>query len=466
MIATLFGVTLLISMVFQNCGETQALQSELPSLASLCGASQKSQLKSSQKAPLQPGSISLLFDPSCLNEEEEIKVLGQSFKVSLHSPIVALSLEVDSVQLNQLLQDWPDHPCWLAIEQDALASHQSESQTSAEGDPQIPSQLQAIGFRPELWMIQNSNQRVRMAIIDSGVDYQHDDIENSLWLNSKGEVGYNFLSQTPDPFDDEGHGTHIAGIVAGKTNANTLSRGLAYGVVEIMSLKVLDQTGNGKASHIYNAVRYAIEQGAEIININVATEGESPILEAALVEAVQSGVLVVVALGNQGLELSTEKKIAPAYIAKDLNGVIGVASVNASNLQLSNFSNHSPQYGEIAAPGEINASSGGGILSTYPDQSFARMRGTSQASPLVAATAALLISYLKTHQIAYTVASIEKFLLQAGSQKQTELFSKVQEGRVLNLQHLSANLSEFHDEWLKSGQMQYFEDDVQLCASP
>lgn len=261
------------------------------------------------------------------------------------------------------------------------------------------------------WLWGNNNQKapgngVVVAVIDTGVDYTHVDLKGGMWKNT-GEIagngidddgngysddvyGYDFVENDGNPMDDHGHGTHVAGIIGMQPN-NVGGVGLAYGA-KIMAIKAGQSTGSFASSDIAKAIKYAADNGADVINMSFGGTGKSYLVEEALKDASHDCVLVAAA-GNDGLP-TTDAPTPPYFFKEDFypagyNYVIGVmATDNDGNF--AGFSNWDYIIGanceyELSAPG-VN------IYSTLPGDRYASWSGTSMATPNVAAAAAILRS--------------------------------------------------------------------------
>ena len=141
------------------------------------------------------------------------------------------------------------------------------------------------------WDTTTGSSSITIAIVDSGVDSTHPD------LSSKVVAGYDFVNDDSDPSDDEGHGTHVAGIAAAATNNNDGVAGVAWGSM-IMPIKVMDTDGYGSYLCIASGIRWAADNGADIINLSVGGPNPSFILEDAVNYAHSAGCLLVAAAGN------------------------------------------------------------------------------------------------------------------------------------------------------------------------
>lgn len=248
------------------------------------------------------------------------------------------------------------------------------------------------------WDITTGSPSVVVAIIDSGVRYTHEDLSQNMWQNpneipnnnidddGNGYIddiyGINAINGSGNPFDDDGHGTHIAGIIGAVANNGRPNVGVAW-KVRIMALKFLDANGGGKISDEIKCIDYAIAKGARIINMSFGDNAYSQAEYDAIKKAMENGILVVASAGNE----SVNNEITPTYPASyNLGNVISVAALNRYN-QLASFSNYGSNSVHIAAPGESIFSCWNGS-----DQDYKTVSGTSMAAPYVSGVAALVIS--------------------------------------------------------------------------
>jgi subtilisin family serine protease len=252
---------------------------------------------------------------------------------------------------------------------------------------------------PEAWDTCRGSGDVIVAVVDTGVDYNHLDLQGNLWINEaernglpgvdddkNGYVddvrGYNFAYDSNDPIDDHGHGTACAGIIAAVGNNGTDTAGVCW-AARIMPVKILGATGDGTAADAVPAIYYAVANGADIISGSWGGAESSNALREAIAYAHQEGVVVVAAAGNRGLN-------TPYYPAA-YPEVISVAATDPSDRRwfLSNYGD----WVDIAAPGRDIVS----LRATLPGQaprpeSVSRMSGTSMAAPHVSGTCALLLA--------------------------------------------------------------------------
>jgi thermitase len=205
---------------------------------------------------------------------------------------------------------------------------------------------------------------VVVAVIDTGVDYTHPDLVGAMWDASAATIpsanhGYDFADSDTDPYPlNNEHGTHVAGIIAATGNNAIGVVGVAYGV-KVMALKVFPDIGGGATdADIISAINYAVANNAQIINMSLGDSGaEDPVLTTAVANAVNAGVLVVAAAGNE----STPSAVAnndttpfwPANYASHSStrdGVISVAATDQAD-QLASFSNIGASAVSVGAPG-------------------------------------------------------------------------------------------------------------------
>ncbi len=223
-------------------------------------------------------------------------------------------------------------------------------------------------FTEEGWQLTKGKENVIIAIIDTGVDLNHPEFVGKL------VKGMNMVEPSSPPMDDDGHGTHVAGIIAANTNNREGIAGITW-YNKIMPIKVLDQSGAGTLFDVAEGIFWAVEHGAKVINLSLGNYAESNYLHDAIKYAYDQDVVIISAAGNDNIgELGY-----PASYPE----VIGVAAIDPLQRK-AEFSNYGT-YVDVTAPG-VN------IASTYPDNEYASLSGTSMASPHVAALAGLIRS--------------------------------------------------------------------------
>ncbi len=252
---------------------------------------------------------------------------------------------------------------------------------------------QAIGAQTA-WT-QSTGSGAIVAILDSGVQINHPDLAGNLWtnpgevLNGKDDdgngfvddvVGANMFTSNGDVNDDEGHGTHVAGIVAAQAGNGTGGSGLAP-KARIMVVKVLDSNRSGNSTVLARGIRYAVDEGAKILNVSINGDSTTSDLTEALRYATQKGATVVASAGNNSRNLD----LSPSYPASSSEpSVLSVAASDEGG-GLLGFSNTGLNSVDLAAPGDA-------ILSTAMGSGYENRSGTSMAAPFVAGALALLES--------------------------------------------------------------------------
>ncbi len=251
---------------------------------------------------------------------------------------------------------------------------------------------------PEAWsLITAGSSKSVVAIIDTGVDYHHSvfQLSDAIWVNP-GEVpgnkidddgngyiddvhGWNFVFNNGEPLDDDGHGTHVAGTVLG-VGQDIFTDPISESKIEIMVLKFLDANGSGTTAAAIQAIYYAVNHGAKVINNSWGGGSYSASLHEAIVYSYNQGVLFVAAAGNEG----SDNDRYPLYPASyDVPNVLSIAASTDSDI-LASFSNFGKVSVDVGSPGVS-------IFSTFPNDTFGYSSGTSMATPFVSGLAALIV---------------------------------------------------------------------------
>jgi len=246
----------------------------------------------------------------------------------------------------------------------------------------------------EAWDVQKGSRQIIVGVIDTGIDYNHEDLQLNMWRNlaevpnnnvdddNNGYVddyfGWDFYNQDKDPNDDNEHGTHVSGTI-GAIGNNAIGVVGVNWKVSLMALKFLNQQGSGSTSDAIEAIVYASDMGANILNNSWGGGGESQALKDAIIYAKNKGVLFIAAAGNDSKNTDLDPNYPSNY---NVENVISVAA-STDNDKLAGFSNYGEKTVDLAAPGEF-------IYSAVPNNRYASFSGTSMATPHVAGAAALI----------------------------------------------------------------------------
>ncbi len=248
----------------------------------------------------------------------------------------------------------------------------------------------------EAWDIEEGNKNIIIAVLDTGVDYTHEDLKDNMY-NGNAKQGYDFAGDDdgnndddpmPDtPYNKNGHyhGTHVAGIIGAVGNNGKGISGVTQRV-SIMALKVFRPNGYGYNSDILEALDYIskkIDNGENIVAINASYGGGGGSQDDSMNEAIKKlgskGVVFCAAAGNDGKDIDRDPIYPASYNASN---IIAVAASDQDD-KLASFSNYGKNSVDVAAPGK-------NILSTYPENKYAYMDGTSMATPNITGLVALL----------------------------------------------------------------------------
>ncbi len=288
-------------------------------------------------------------------------------------------------------------------------------------DPKYNEQwyLDAI-HAPAAWDVTTGSSDVIVAVLDTGLDMAHEDITENLWVNTQeiadnkkdddgnGFVddvnGWDFIDNdnnpSPSPSDDSSeeainHGTLVAGEIGAVGNNHRGVSGVSW-QVRIMPVRMLDDQGSGSEFHAANAIRYAVRNGAKVINLSFAGNEAHTALQAAVKDAYTKGVVIVAALGNDARDTNAHP-VYPACLRTVADDwVIGVTAVDSTGFGTT-FTNYGTECADIAAPGmRVYGLAYYNVGERYANMYGGAWNGTSMASPLVAGAAALLFAQYPT----------------------------------------------------------------------
>jgi hypothetical protein len=297
-----------------------------------------------------------------------------------------------------------------------------------------------------------------IAIIDNGVDINHEDLKAHLWENSAEKFGnpgidddsngyiddifgYDFATRVADPNHKytgtslgNSHGSHVAGLAAAVTNNSVGISGVMAKNAKIMSLNVFGDSQGASTNNIDEAIRYAADKGAHVINMSLGGRGATASTERAIQYAIQKGAFVVVAAGNDSTTLTSTNFYTPASYGATNAGMVTVGATDSnpsSPGNLCSFSNRSTTFVEIGAPGCETGKSG--VLSLLRNNGYGLMQGTSMASPVAAGVAAVVFSYVRD-RYGKTLSPQElETLLREGSKNLTQLGNTINNGKNTDL---------------------------------
>ncbi|HEX8710187.1 MAG TPA: S8 family serine peptidase [Pyrinomonadaceae bacterium] len=339
-------------------------------------------------------------------------------------PVVLARPERDAApaELDRFIPfNWPNDPQF--IEQWSLAN-------TAQRGGKEGADISAL----RAWEKTKGSKKVVVAVLDSGVDYTHTDLANNIWQRPAemaayrdeqlGEFddlhGFNATDRLRDPMDDNGHGTHCAGIIGAEGDNGFGITGVNWNV-EIMPLKFMAANGSGTTRDAIEAINYVIDRKRAGVNVRIISASwgstqKSRALQDAIKRAGEEGILFIAAAGNSSADADRSPHYPAGY---DLFNVLSVAALDRNDA-LASFSNYGAKSVHVAAPGKE-------ILSTWLGGEFREASGTSMATPEVAGVAALILSV----QPELSVRELRQRLLDSVD-KLDSLKGKVQTGGRIN----------------------------------
>ncbi len=368
---------------------------------------------------------------------------------------IALRKEIESIDLDE--------------KRNMLDAREKESSVRVEGQPgsrEITWNVSHVGAT-DVWALGYHGEGVTVAVIDTGVNYNHHDLQDHMWTNaSYPNHGYDFINGDNDPMDDADHGTHCAGTVAGDGTAGSQT-GIAPEAT-IMALKVLDSGGSGTESAVWNAIQFAVNQGANMISMSLGWQHswgvDRPSWRDSFNNVLAAGMVACVAAGNEGDEqgsypipdnVRTPGDCPPPWLHPDqtltggLSSVICVGATDSSD-NLAYFSSLGPcTWEDVSGYGDYAYNPGMGIIRpdiSAPGYNIKSLdysnntgyldgwNGTSMATPCNSGVVALMLS--KNPNL--TPAEIDQIIEQNAVQLSSSKSNSFGSGRVNALAAVNA----------------------------
>lgn len=229
---------------------------------------------------------------------------------------------------------------------------------------------------PDVW-VETAGKGIKVAVLDTGVAPNHPDLIDQIAAQK------DFSNSTSGPYDTNGHGTHCAGVIAANKNDSGVI-GIAPSA-KLLIGKVLSDSGTGSSSSIAKGIRWAVEEGADIISMSLGAPFSNSLIENAVKFAYSKGCFIVAAAGNEGPKQGT------TGFPANMEQCISVAAVGLSNTAA-----------PFSSRGKVNiAAPGVDITSCWPPNGYGKLSGTSMATPFVSGVLALVLSALKADNIKY-----------------------------------------------------------------
>lgn len=325
----------------------------------------------SPEAPHVPGTVLVKFrkDATSARQAEFLKAYGLEVAGKVYGDEVYILKAPEqkvSISASALAETLAKHPAVEYAEPDYIASVDwtpNDQYWAQQWGPKKVASTQA-------WDVTRGSSSTMIAVVDTGVDLNHPDLASKV----RTDIDYDFVNNDSTAQDDNGHGTHVAGIAAAATNNSTGVAGMCPNC-SILPVKVLNAAGSGSYSAIASGIRYAADRGAKVINLSLGGSAGSSTLQSAVNYANSMGSLLICAAGNS----NTSAPSYPAYYSP----CVAVAATDQNDRKAS-FSNYG-SWVDTSAPGSS-------IYATYYNDTYASLSGTSMAAPHAAGLAGLLFS--------------------------------------------------------------------------
>jgi subtilisin family serine protease len=341
-------------------------------------------------------------------------VIAQRFEASGMKIEAVLGERLVAVRLpDPGLDAVPSALAFLAAHPELAESAEPDGVGFGGGTPNDPSFSQQWGFHntgllggtvdadvdaPEFWDIVDSTPGIVVAVLDSGLNYTHPDLQGIAWINpgeiagdgidndSSGRIddinGWDFVNSDNDPTDDHGHGSNVTGIIAANRGNATGIAGMLKGV-RILACKILNSSNSGTTSNLIAGVTYARQRGVPVMNLSLQSYPFSSTLNTEFTACQTAGILLSICAGNQGTDNDTTPNYPSSYTHPN---IISVGNHDRTDVRWSgsfNPSNFGATSVDLFAPGRD-------ILSPILGTSYSNYTGTSQAAPFVTAVCAAI----------------------------------------------------------------------------
>ena len=306
----------------------------------------------------------VIFDTNALNDAAQDELVTHTGGVTLKNLdlINAKSVWLPNKASEKALEQ---HPAVLRVDEDVLVTTQAKPGSTVQAAQVLPWGIDRVDAEL-VWPSGNNADPVKVAVIDTGISKDHPDLKANI------QGGYNAINSTKSWNDDNGHGSHVAGII-GALNNTVGVVGVAP-LVDLYAVKVLNRQGSGFLYDVIEGIQWAVANGMKVANMSLGSSSGTQSMHDAVIAAYNAGLTIVAAAGNNGGAV-----IYPAAYPE----VIAVSATDSAN-NLASFSSRGPEV-DLAAPGVS-------IYSTYKGTGFATLSGTSMASPHVAGAAALVLN--------------------------------------------------------------------------